>query len=483
MKNRPGTARANVSARRPFLSAVLLGGFVLAFDVPAAHAESLLSALARAYVGNPDLNQNRASVRAQDEEAPKALAGLRPKASFQAIAGAQTGAAKILAGRSAITGQRQFFTDEFISYPRGATLAVSQTIFDGGHTESAFRQAESSVLAARARLRLTEQAVLQKSAAAYMNVLRDSAIMKLRMNNISVLEQQLTVTADRFDVGAVTETDVAQAQASLAQARSALYAAQAQIKTSVAAYRQIIGDEPRRLEPARSVESLLPRLLNEAVAVALAENPGVAAALYQVDAAEQAAKKAESVLSPTLSVSAQIVNQHDSIMGIPGSRQFAAAVIGQLNVPLYQGGGEYSSIRQAKERLGQERLNADVQRDSVRASVVSSYGMLEAAKASLISGRATEMAAETALIGVRDEARTGKRTTLDVLNAQQSLLNARVAIVVAQRDVVVASYEALSAVGGLTARSLNLDVPIYDPRLHYEQIRTKWFGVDAPAFR
>jgi outer membrane protein len=447
-----------------------------------AHAESLKSALARAYRENPDLNQSRASVRVQDEEAPKALAGKRPKASIQATAGWQVGAIKIPAGRSA-TGQRQSVDDAFSSYPRGATLAVSQTLFDGGRTESAFRQAESNVFAARSTLRLTEQAVLQNGAAAYMNVLRDAAIRNLRKNNISVLEQQLRVTADRFGVGAVTQTDVAQAQASLAQARSQLYGAEAQLKTSVAAYRQIIGDEPRRLEPGRSVEPLLPKSQNQAIDIALAEHPGVTAALHQVDAAEQAVKTAESALSPTLSVGAQLTNQRDAVLGVPGTRQFAGAVIGQLNVPLYQGGAEYASIRQAKEQLGQVRLNADLQRDSVRASVVSSYGLLETAKASLTSWRAAEKAAETALIGVRDEAKAGARTTLDVLNAQQALLNARAAIVVTQRDLVVASYAVLGSIGRLSADTLDLDVTIYDPSLHYDQVKTQWFGVETPDGR
>lgn len=482
MKNGRGTARSSVPASRRFLSVALLSGSVLVSGSQAVCAESLLSALARAYVGNPDLNQNRASVRAQDEEAPKALAGLRPNASIQATAGVQTGAIRIPAGRST-TGQRQFFSDEYVSNPRGATLAVSQTLFDGGRTESAFRQAESNVFAARSTLRLTEQAVLQNGAAAYMNVLRDTAIVRLRKNNISVLAQQLGVTADRFDVGAVTQTDVAQAQASLAQARSELYAAAARLKTSVAAYRQIIGNEPRRLEPGRSVEPLLPRSLKEAITVALAEHPGVTAALHQVDAAEQAVKTAESALSPTLSVGAQLTNQRDSVLGVPGTRQFAAAVIGQFNLPLYQGGADYASIRQAKERLGQARLNADLQRDSVRASVVSSYGLLETAKASLVSGQVAEKAAETALIGVRDEAKTGRRTTLDVLNAQQTLLNARVAIVLAQRDLIVASYAVLGSIGRLSAQELNLDVAIYDPAMHYEQVKTKWFGVETPDGR
>jgi outer membrane protein len=352
-------ARSSHSASRRILSAAVLGGSVFVCVMQPACAESLLSALARAYVGNPDLNQNRASVRAQDEEAPKALAGLRPKASIQATAGVQAGTIKIPAGRSATTGERQFFSDDFVSHPRGATLFVSQPLFDGGRTESAFQMAESNAFAARSTLRLTEQAVLQNGAAAYMNVLRDTAIVRLRKNSIYVLAQQLRVTADRFDVGAVTQTDVAQAQASLAQARSELYAAEARLKTSAAAYRQIIGNEPGCLEPGRSVERLLPKSPNRAITVALAEHPGVTAALHQIDAAAQAVKTAESALSPTLSVGAQVTNQRDSVLGVPGTRQFAAAVIGQLNLPLYQGGADYASIRQAKEQLGQARLNAD----------------------------------------------------------------------------------------------------------------------------
>ena len=451
--------------------------------VPSASAESLLSALSRAYSGNPDLNQSRAAVRVRDEDAPKALAGMRPKASIQASAGPQYGNLRFPAGRNPTTGQRQFLLEKYTGYPRGATLNMSQAIFDGFRTENSVKQAESNVLSARATMRLTEQAILQNGATAYMNVLRDTAVANLRRNNIAVLEQQLKQTQDRFQVGEVTRTDVAQAQASVAQARSELYAAQAQLKNSVANYRQIIGNEPKNLEPGRSVEPLLPKSLSEATEIALVEHPGVVSALHQVDAAELAVKVAESALSPTLSVNAQVSDQYDSFLGIPGTRMFSAAASGQLNIPLYQGGSEYASIRQAKEQLGQARLNADLQRDSVRASVVSSYGLLETAKASIVSGQAAVKAAETALAGVREEAKVGQRTTLDILNAQQALLNARAGLVISQRDRVVASYAVLGSIGRLSAAQLDLDVEFYDPTIHYEQVRTKWFGVDTPDGR
>ncbi|PWB80856.1 MAG: channel protein TolC [Methylocystaceae bacterium] len=452
-------------------------------DSKGAVAETLSAALARAYYGNPDLNQQRANVRVADEEAPKAAAGLRPKASISASAGPQYSNIKIPAGRAQLTGQRSYSYDEYVGYPRGATFNLSQTLYDGGRTGNSVRRAESGVFAARSTMRLTEQATLQNGATAYMNVLRDTAILALRKNNIAVLEAQSRQTRDRFQLGEVTRTDVAQAEASLAQARSELYAAQAQLKNSVANYRQIIGEEPKRLQPASPVEKLLPGSLDEAIRIALVEHPGVAAAVHQVDAAELAVKVAEGSLLPSLSVGAQISQQYDSFLGSPNSRQFSAQASGTLNVPIYQGGSEYASIRQAKEQLGQARFNADVQRDSVRASVVSSYGLLDTAKASILSGQAAVRAAEIALQGVREEAQVGQRTTLDVLNAQQALLNARVNLITSQRDRVVASFAALGAIGRLSASELKLDVAVYDPHVHFEQVKDRWLGVDTPGGR
>lgn len=473
--------RSSASARLRARAAAAAIGLILALvGAPELRAETLNGALRQAYGGNPDLNQTRASVRARDEEAPKALAGLRPKASISANASVEYDTIRIPGGRNNF-GQRQFLSDEYVGKPRGAQLNVSQTLFDGGRTDNSLRQAESSVLAARAGLRQVEQSILQSAATSYMNVLRDTAILGLRNSNVKVLEEQLRLTRDRFQVGEVTRTDVAQSEASLAQAKSDMFAAQAVLKISAANYRQIVGSAPKHLEPAQSVEKLLPKTIDQAIAIAIFESPSVISAEHQVDVAALAVKVAESALSPTLSVGVQVGPQWDSFLGIPGTRQFSARATGQLNVPLYQGGAEYASIRQAKESLGQARLSADLQRENARSLVVSNFAQLDTAKASIVSNLAAVKAAEIALQGVREEARVGQRTTLDVLNAQLALLNARVALVISQRDRVVASYGALAAIGRLSAEELRLNVAAYDPALHFEQVKDKWIGVNTPG--
>ncbi|MGA8172347.1 MAG: TolC family outer membrane protein [Methylocystis sp.] len=447
-----------------------------------AAAETLHSALARAYSGNPEINRQRSGVRAQDEDTPNALAGMRPKAGLAASIGPEYSTIKIPAGRTS-TGQRAYFADEYLGKPRSAALSVSQTLFDGGRTQSAVRQAQSGMFAARANLGASEQSILQNGVSAYMDVLRDTAILALRKNNNAVLEEQLRHTRVRYQFGEVTAADVAQAEAALARGRSDFSGALAVLQMSAATYRQIVGVEPQRLEPAGPVEQLLPKSLNDAVSLAIIEHPMVVAALHQVDAAEQAVKVAESALSPTLAVGAQVSPQGDSFMGWTGTRQFSALAAATLNVPLYQGGSEYASIRKAKEQLSQARLGADAQRDNVRRSVVFAYAQLQAAKASIVSGQAEVAASEKSLSDVREEAKVGQRTTLDILNAQQALLGARVSLVIAQHDRVVASFAALAAVGRLSARELNLDVAEYDPTIHYEQVKEKWFGLDTPDGR
>jgi outer membrane protein len=310
--------------------------------------------------------------------------------------------------------------------------------------------------------------VLLDAATAYMNLLRDQAILDLNRRNVEVLTEQLKQTRDRFNVGEVTRTDVAQAESRLAAGRSQLLVAQSNEVTSEANYRRVIGVDAGKLAPGTPVDRLSPSTLP-------------LAAMYGVDVAELAVRVSEGALYPNLSVAATASKNYDATSAI--NKQTLASIVGTLTVPLYQGGGEFSTIRQSKETLGQQRLNLDVNRDQARATVVQSWGQLDAAKAEIESTTAQVNAAEIALNGVREEARVGQRTTLDVLNAQQELVNARVALVTAQHDRVVASYTLLAAVGGLSMPRLGLNVPIYDPQVHYQQVRDAWIGVRIPDGR
>jgi outer membrane protein len=474
---------------RPVLAGI--GGALIAMALPPCaspgRAETMSSALARAYAGNPDLNQQRAGVRATDENLPRASALWRPTANATgqfgynyldfAASGAALGATGVSGAGGTGGGRLRRGSD-----PGTLGLSITQNLFNGNRTVNGIRQAESNVFGARETLRNTEQSVLQSAATAYMNVLRDTAILDLRKNNIIVLEEQLRQTRDRFTVGEVTRTDVAQAESSLASARSDYFTAQAILQTSIADYRRVIGVEPATLEPARTIESLLPHTLGVAVQLALAEHPEVQAALHAADAAALQVKLVEGELYPTLNLVGSVQNNYN-FQGIPGDRLLNASIVGQLTVPIYEGGEVYARARQAKETLGQARLQADLLRDSVRAAVVSSWGRLDTARAVIQSSKAAVKSNEIALDSIRQEAAVGQRTTFDILFQQQQLLNARVVLVSAQRDRVVASYAVMAAIGRLSAANLNLSVTEYDPTIHFDQVKDKWIGLRTPDGR
>jgi len=314
-----------------------------------------------------------------------------------------------------------------------------------------------------------------------MNLLRDGAILDLQRRNVEVLQEQLRQTRDRFNVGEVTRTDVAQSESRLASGRSQVLSAEATYKASVATYRQVIGVEPGKLAAGSPVDRFSPTTLPQSVSVATATHPAVTTAQYNVDAALLAVKVSEGALYPTLALQGNVQQSNETT--VLQTKTFTASAIAQLSVPVYQGGAEYSLIRQAKETLGQRRLDLDTARDQVRQTVVQSWGQLEAAKANIEATQAQVQASEIALNGVREEARVGQRTTLDVLNAQQELVNARVALVSAQRDRVVASFTLLAAVGRLSPQVLALRVPVYDSNVHYQQVRDTWVGVRTPDGR
>jgi outer membrane protein len=444
-----------------------------------ALADTIEAALVRAYQNNPQLNAQRAAVRSTDENVPQALSGYRPKVALTASAGYQyTGVNSTQGGtptdllRTPLHGANA---------PRSAGLTVTQTLFNGNQTANKTRAAESQVSGAREALRVLEQSVLLTAATIYMDYLRDAAILEVQKSNTRVLEQTLKQTQDRFNVGEVTRTDVAQSEAQLAAGRTQQLAAEATLTTTRSNFRRIIGNEPQALAPGSPVDRFLPGTLPAAVELSLTENPNVTASMFGIDVNFLQVKIAEGALLPTVTVQAAVQQSYEQ--AINTFSQFGASAIAQVSVPLYQGGAEYSLIRQSKENLAQQRLVLEQTRDQARANTVTAWGQLVAGKAQVSSAQAQVTASEIALNGVREEAKAGQRTTLDVLNAQQALVNARVALVTAQHDRVVASYGVLNTIGRLSPIVLKLQTNTYDPSVHYQQVRDSWYGVRTPDGR
>lgn len=441
-------------------------------------AQTIESALVQAYQTNPQLNAQRAAVRSTDESVPIALSGYRPRVSVTASAGTQW---QETLTKSQTAAGTTYNTVDGTTAPRSIGITASQTLFNGQQTANRVRAAESQVSGAREGLRVLEQTVLFNAAQIYMDYLRDAAILEVQRSNVRVLEETLRQVRDRFNVGEVTRTDVAQSEAQLAAGRTSMLTAESNLNTTRANYRRIIGSEPGRLTPGRPVDRFLPATLPRAVDLGLTENPNVIAAMYGIDVSHLQVKINEGALLPTVTLQASVTKSYETS---PTTLQtFNAQAVAQVAVPIYQGGAEYALIRQSKESLAQQRLALEQQRDVTRATITQAWGQLEAAKAQMTSAQAQVSASETALNGVREEARVGQRTTLDVLNAQQALVNARTTLVTAQHDRVVASYNVLQAIGRLSPTVLGLKTEVYDPRVHYHQVRDKWIGVRTPDGR
>jgi len=455
-------------------------GLLIAYiGLTPAFADTIEAALVRAYQNNPQLNAQRAQVRATDENVPQALSGYRPRVTLTASAGTQYTDTQVTSGGSAT--QLVKTETHGVDPPRAVGLTVTQTLFNGMQTANRTRAAESQVSGAREALRVLEQTVLLSAATIYMDYLRDAAIVEVQRSNTRVLEQTLKQTRDRFNVGEVTRTDVAQSEAQLAAGKTQQLAAEATLTTTRANFRRIIGNEPEALAPGSPVDRYLPGTLPSAVELTLIENPNVTAAMFGIDVNYLQVKVNEGALLPTVTLQASVQQAYEQQMTI--YRSFGASAIAQLSVPVYQGGQEYSLIRQSKETLAQQRLNLEQVRDQARANTVTAWGQLVAGRAQVASAQSQVTASEIALNGVREEAKAGQRTTLDVLNAQQALVNARVALVTAQHDRVVASYAVLTSVGRLSPQVLNLATTTYDPSVHYQQVRDSWYGVRTPDGR
>jgi outer membrane protein len=427
-----------------------------------ASAERLRDALAAAYKFNPRLDAERARLRATDEEVARAKSGYRPTITGSANVGYQRTETK---PPSPSSGE---------SHPKGYGVTATQPIFSGFRTLNSVRAAEATVRAGRENLRIVEQSVLLEAVTAYMDVVRDQAIVRLRENNVNVLTRELRATQDRFSVGEVTRTDVAQAEARRAGAVSALDLARANLQTSRATFERVIGHPPSNLVDPGEPRGL-PKSANEAVAIGSREAPAVVAALYLEQSARYTVDLVWGELLPTVQVEADYSRQYDSSVNVDEVE--ATSVTGRVVVPIYEGGEVRARVRQAKQTHVARLQEVEQARTENQALAVSAWSQLVAARAAVESDQVQVNANRTALTGVREEERVGQRTLLDVLNAEQELLNAEVQLATDRRNVIVAAYAVLQAVGRLSAADQSLAGEVYDPEVHYNEVRRKWFGI------
>lgn len=433
-----------------------------------AGAETLQDALSMAYQNNPDLRAQRAALRATDETVAAANLAILPSVSLVGSFTQLDRTTTTPLGISELNTLNQF-----------KQARIDQPLFNGFQRIYNRKQARALVMAGRAQLLNTEQTVLLNAVTSYMDVLSNEAIYGLNQNNVQVLNRQKEASDARFQVGEINRTDVAQSEASLAGAISLRIASQANLATSRATYRQVIGQFPGTLEPAPGMPPL-PPTLEEAWAVALEQNPQIHFAIYQEEAARHAVNSSKGAMLPS-------ANGFLTIDRFKGGSNFGGATaesfvadttsIGvQINIPIFQGGREYSTIRLNKQIRSQrilETLSADY---AVRAQTESSWMQYQASVSSITSNQAQVDANAIALEGVRQEEGVGQRTILDVLNAEQALLNSRVSLVTAQRNEYVAGFTVLQALGQLNAAALDLSVELYDPEENYKNVRYKFWG-------
>lgn len=453
---------------RKTLKVILLSCSMVVFSYN-LKAETLFEALAYTYETNPTLEANRAYLRSVDERVGQAKAGWRPTLS--------------LAGNAAYSEQ-QFknypgladFDYDNDSYDAGVSLI--QPVFSGFKTVSGVNYAETIVKQEQENLKSTEQSVLLNSAIAYVDVITQRAVLDLQKNQEQVLARHLKSYQKRFEVGDLTKTDVAQSEARLEGAKTNRIVAEGDLETANAAYISLIGKKPPQKTTVNELGGFLPKSLSECLNEMKENNPSLKAAEFADEASQYNISLQKGDLLPELNVSAgtgfqwgqplpQLNDKYDGYYWQVGA---------QLSVPLYQGGGEYAKVREAKQLANQARINLEqVKRDLIR-STTQAWEQYRSTKSSIESIKAQIKASKMALDGVIREADVGSRTVLDVLDAEQEYLNNRVQLVQAERNMTVAALSLLSAMGHMTASSLKLNVAQYNPQDYYENVSSKLIG-------
>jgi outer membrane protein len=427
-----------------------------------AAAETLADAIALAYQTNPTLQTERAQLRALDEHYVQARSGYRPQLSASVEA-------------DYLKGAQSFFVP---IQDVGASVSASQPIYSGGATSVEVRAAEADIAAGRQQLREVETGVLQQAIGAYADVRRDVQALDIAQTNLEVLSRQLAETRARFDVGQVTRTDVAQAEARLAGAQASSSSAKAQLGVSRAAYAAVIGQSPGELAPEPPLPGL-PMNVNDAFTVAGRENPNIVAADYAEQSAAARVALAKAAFHPTVALRAQVGETgyytSQPVFGLLSSGLWsnnvtASAVFTQ---PLYAGGMNASRVREALETDSARRIAIEAAQRQTTEAVAQAWNQLIAARANTASRTEQVRANEIAYEGVKQEAAVGLRTTLDILNANQELQTAQLALVGARHDEYLAGAAVLSAMGRLEASAIAPNVALYDPQKAFERIRQR----------
>jgi TolC family type I secretion outer membrane protein len=433
----------------------------LALAMGTAEAQTLREALANAYNTNPDLGAARAQLRSTDELVAQALSGYRP----------QLGAT---ASYDIVDLDSSQGDADLDSSAVGVTL--SQPLYRGGGLDANLRASENTVRANRANLITTEQQVLYNAVQAYAGVWRDRSVLELAINNEKRLQRQLQATRDRFNVGEVARTDVAQAEARLSAAEASRVEAEGLLANSIATFRRVIAQEPQNIDqPVKPGD--LPA--NEAQAQELAAaNPNIATAQYTLAAAKDDVDVAFSRLLPQVDLRASASYANEPSSNLAWQRDGSIGV--QVTVPLYQGGAEYSQVRQNKQIARQRDEQLVSTQRSVAENVTTAWETLQTSTSNISSRQAQVRANRIALEGVEQEAQVGSRTVLDVLDAEQELFGSQVELVRAQANEAIAAYALLASVGQLTADRLDLPVEQYDAEAYYKENRSRLFGLGDP---
>lgn len=474
---------AELAARgsvRRIVNPASIAAIVVGLTAVSTQAQTLTDALAEAYNNNPQLLAQRALLRSTDEQVPQALSFWRPQVTFTGQIGLNTSSlqtpptAPLL---NFVTGQTTSSSDRrhIITRPDLVQLQAIQPIYRGGRTVAQTRQAINTVESTRAQTLAVETSVFQAVAMAYLDVVRDQALVEVNRNNVEVLRKQLEATQDRFRVGEVTRTDVAQAEASLAQAQGTLVTQQGQLEISRAEYVRAVGHPPGRLTLPRE-RPALPATREEALSLAMNNNFSVISATFAELAARDNIDVVRGQLLPQVSVVGTLDRAYDQSATFKGAVLNSAQITAQLTMPLYEGGAIYSQTRQAEQTVGQRRSQVDDARRAAVQTATQFWSTLEAARASISSFAAAVRAAQIALEGVQQEALVGTRTVLDVLIQNQTLLQTQSQLVTSQHDAALAEFNLAAAVGRLIAPELRLPVRLYDMEQHYKQVRDKWIG-------